>query len=97
MNILGSVITAGVVILAIALLTYATGKTMVSLPGFSTPSTTTDPAYSAAGGTFNATMVQVQANAATAFTLMGISPLVLGAAVIITILIGAFVFTQMQE
>ena len=96
MNTLSAVITAGVVILAIALLTFTVGKTMVSLPGFSTPSTTTDPAYSAAGGTFNATMVSLNANAGTAFGILSVSPLVLGAALIISILIGAFAYTQMQ-
>lgn len=90
MNVLGVVITAGVVILAIALLTYAVGKTMVSLPAFG-PSDAGGHAADPIGAVFNDTMAQVNTNAGTAFTLIGISPIVLGAAAIISILIGAFV------
>ena len=92
MNTLSAIITAGVVILAIALMTFATGKTIVSLPAFGGGLPTTGPAETA----FNATMIQVNANAGTAFNILSVSPLVLGAAVIITILIGAFAFTQVQ-
>lgn len=96
MNTLSAVITAGVVILAIALMTYAVGKTITSLPVFgSDPNLTTG--NNAIEYKFNTTMVQVNANSGTAFTLLSVSPLVLGAAVIISILIGAFVYTKMQE
>jgi hypothetical protein len=88
MNILGSVITAGVIILAVALLTYAVGKTLVSLPTFTN---------SGAEQQWYTTMSNVSINAGTAFSILSISPLVLGAAVIISILIGAFVMYQVSR
>lgn len=88
MNILGSVITAGVIILAIALLTYSVGKTLVSLPTF---------ANTGAEQQWYTTMSNVSINAGTAFNILSVSPLVLGAAVIISILIGAFVMYQVQR
>lgn len=82
-NILGSIITAGVAIMAIALLAMTTGRTLVALPMFNETG--------AEAPWFN-TMQAVGENAGTAFSLLGIAPLVLGAAVIISIIIGAFVF-----
>lgn len=81
-NILGSVITAGVVIMAIALLAMVTGRTLVALPAFDSDNPLEAP--------WADTMVSVSENAGTAFDLLGIAPLVLGAAVIIAIIIGAF-------
>jgi len=85
-NILSSIITAGVAIMAIALLAMVTGRTLVSLPQFDQNVTAEAP--------WANTMDAVSSNAGTAFNLLGIAPLVLGAAVIITIIIGAFVFTR---
>jgi hypothetical protein len=78
-NILGSIITAGIAIMAIALLAMTTGRTLVALPAFNT----TDPQEAP----WAETMGTVGDNAGTA-------PLVLGAAAIISIIIGAFVFSS---
>jgi hypothetical protein len=83
-NILGSIITAGVAIMAIALLAMVTGRTLVALPAFNSSVAEEAP--------WAETMDAVGTNAGTAFSLLGIAPLVLGAAVIIAIIIGAFVF-----
>ena len=83
-NILGSVITAGVAIMAIALLAMVTGRTLIALPAFDSDNPLEAP--------WADTMVSVSENAGTAFDLLGIAPLVLGAAVIIAIIIGAFMF-----
>ena len=83
-NILGSVITAGVAIMAIALLAMVTGRTLVALPAFNETDALEAP--------WAETMQSVGDNAGTAFNLLGIAPLVLGAAVIIAIIVGAFVF-----
>jgi hypothetical protein len=39
----------------------------------------------------------MNANAGTAFGILSVSPLVLGAAVIITILVGAFAYAKLNE
>lgn len=83
-NILGSVITAGVAIMAIALLAMVTGRTLVALPAFNETDALEAP--------WANTMESVGTNAGVAFDLLGIAPLVLGAAVIIAIIVGAFVF-----
>jgi hypothetical protein len=77
MDVLGSIITAGVAVLAIALIAVITANTMGALPAV------TDPVW-------NDTMTGVATNASTAFDLLGIAPLVLAAAVIIAIIVGAF-------
>lgn len=77
MDVLGSIITAGVAVLAIALIAVITANTMGALPKV------TDPVW-------NKTMSGVATNASTAFDLLGIAPLVLAAAVIIAIIVGAF-------
>ncbi|MFA5409795.1 MAG: hypothetical protein WC343_13570 [Bacilli bacterium] len=83
-NILGSIITAGIAIMAIALLAMTTGRTLIALPAFNE----SDPAEAPWANT----LTTVSDNAGTAFNLLGIAPLVLGAATIISIIIGAFVF-----
>lgn len=77
MDVLGSIITAGVAVLAIALIAVITANTMGALPEV------TDPVW-------NKTIAGVAGNASTAFDLLGIAPLVLAAAVIIAIIVGAF-------
>ncbi len=80
MDVLGSIITAGVAVMAIAMIAMVTGQVLTSLPVFE------------AGSPWAGTMTAVETNAGTAFNLLGITPLVLAAAVIIAIIIGAFVF-----
>ena len=87
-NILGAIITCGVSIMAIALLAMTTGRTLIALPAFNS----SDPLEAP----WATTMATVSTNAGTAFNLLGITPLVLGAAVIITIIIGAFVVVQRE-
>ena len=90
MQIINSIITVGVAVLAIALLTYAIGKTFIGLPTFT---------VTAAGGSLDwwNTMDNISINTRTAFSLLGISPLVLGVALIITILIGSFAYMYYKQ
>ena len=83
MQVISSIITAGVAILAIALVTYAVGKTFMSLPQFQ---------MSGSESVWNDTMQNISTNAKTAFSLLGISPLVIGVGLIISILVGAFAY-----
>ena len=89
MQVINSIITAGVAILAIALITYAVGKTFVNLPSFTATAT---------GGElgWRDTMDNISVNARTAFSLLGITPLVIGVGLIISILIGAFAYMYMK-
>ena len=84
-NVLGAIITAGIAIMAIALLAMTAGRTLVALPAFNESDPTEAP--------WAETLGTVSDNAGTAFNLLGIAPLVLGAAAIISIIIGAFVFS----
>ncbi len=90
MQIINSIITVGVAVLAIALLTYAIGKTFIGLPTFTA---------TAVGGSLDwaNTMDNISINTRTAFGLLGISPLVLGVALIITILIGSFAYMYYKQ
>lgn len=77
----------GVAIISIAILSYATGNVLISVPQFSATSTQQSAQWLAV-------MNNVSANSISAFTLTSISPLVLGAALIISILLGVFVYTR---
>jgi len=89
MQIINTIITIGVAVLAVALITYAVGKTFVSLPAFNgDPNLTAQiPEHG-----WNLTMKSLSTNSQTAFSLLSISPLVLGVGLIISILIGAFAY-----
>ena len=89
MQIINTIITIGVAVLAIALITFAIGKTFVGLPTFSTTSATEV-------GWANI-MDNISINTRTAFNLLGISPLVLGVGLIISILIGAFAYMYVNQ
>lgn len=80
MDVLSAIITAGVAIIAIAMLAMVTGSVMNALPEV--------------GGNWSPVMQGVEDTAGTAFSLISIAPLVLGAAVIIAIIIGAFAITR---
>jgi len=88
MQIINTVITIGVAVLAIALITFAIGKTFVGMPSFG---------FSAAEQPWNNTMDNISINTKTAFNLLGISPLVLGVGLIISILIGAFAYMYVNQ
>ena len=75
MDIISTLVTAGVSILLIALLAMITGQVLTSLPP--------------QDGIWNETMTTIGDTAGTAFNLISIAPLVLGAAVIISTIVGA--------
>lgn len=82
MNVVGAIITAGVSMIAVAIIALVFGQTMIALPRF----TGTD----AISVQMNGTMANIATNAGTGFNLLSISPLVVAAGLIISILIGAF-------
>ena len=90
MQIINTIITIGVAVLAIALITFAIGKTFVGLPTFSMTG-----AYSEAA--WGSIMDNISINTRTAFNLLGISPLVLGVGLIISILVGAFAYMYVKQ
>ena len=90
MEIINTVITIGVAVLAIALITYSVGKVFNGLPTFATTTGSADLQW-------NLIMDNISVNSRTAFSLLSISPLVLGVGLIITILIGAFAYMYMKR
>jgi len=90
MQIINTIITIGVAVLAVALITYAVGKTFVALPTF------TATAVGGQLGWVNI-MDNISTNSQTAFSLLSISPLVLGVGLIISILIGAFAYMYVAQ
>jgi len=89
MQIINTIITIGVAVLAIALITFAIGKTFIGLPAFA--------GLTGENLAWNMTMDNITVNTRTAFNLLGISPLVLGVGMIISILIGAFAYMYVRE
>lgn len=87
MDVISGIMVTGVAIIAIAVLTYATGSVLTSVPQFSATT-------SVQTAQWFAVMNNVSGNAISAFQLTSISPLVLGAALIISILLGVFVYTR---
>ena len=87
MDVISGIMVTGVAIIAIAVLTYATGSVLTSVPQFSATT-------SVQTAQWMAVMNNVSGNAISAFQLTSISPLVLGAALIISILLGVFVYTR---
>ena len=85
MQIINTIVTIGVAVLAVALITYAVGKTFLALPSFGIGA-------DAQTNKWNETMMNITANTQTAFSLLSISPLILGVGLIISILIGAFAY-----
>lgn len=85
MQIIQTIITIGVAVLAVALITYAVGKTFIALPTFAASGTNNEIAW-------RDIMNNISTNSQTAFSLLSISPLVLGVGLIISILIGAFAY-----
>ena len=80
MDVLSAIITAGVAIIAIAMLAMVTGSVLGALPEV-------DDAWAPI-------MDGITETSGTAFSLISITPLVLGASVIIAIIIGAFAVTR---
>ncbi len=80
MDVLSAIITVGIAIIAIAMLAMVTGSVLGALPELNT--------------TWDPIMDGITETSGTAFSLISIAPLVLGAAVIIAIIIGAFAVTE---
>ena len=80
MDVLGAIITVGIAIIAIAMLAMVTGSVLGALPEVNT--------------TWAPIMDEITETSGTAFSLISIAPLVLGASVIIAIIIGAFAVTE---
>ena len=80
MDVLGAIITVGIAIIAIAMLAMVTGSVLGALPEVNT--------------TWAPIMDEITETSGTAFSLISIAPLVLGASVIIAIIIGAFAVTR---
>ena len=80
MDVLGAIITVGIAIIAIAMLAMVTGSVLGALPEVNT--------------TWAPIMDEITEPSGTAFSLISIAPLVLGASVIIAIIIGAFAVTR---
>ena len=80
MDVLGAIITVGIAIIAIAMLAMVTGSVLGALPEVNT--------------TWAPIMEGITETSGTAFSLISIAPLVLGASVIIAIIIGAFAVTR---
>ena len=80
MDVLSAIITAGIAIIAIAMLAMVTGSVLGALPE--------------TNSTWAPIMAEITETSGTAFSLISIAPLVLGASVIIAIIIGAFAVTR---
>ena len=72
MDVLGAIITVGIAIIAIAMLAMVTGSVLGALPEVNT--------------TWAPIMDEITETSGTAFSLISIAPLVLGASVIIAII-----------
>ena len=87
MDVIGGIITAGVAVIAIAIITNVAGTTLLNVPQFSATS-------SLASKDWYAVMNNVSSNSIAGFSLLSISPLVIAAALIISILLGVFILRR---
>ena len=87
MDVIGGIITAGVAVIAIAIITNVAGTTLLNVPTFSTTA-------SVASANWYAVMNNISANSIAGFSLLSISPLVIAAALIISILLGVFIMRR---
>ena len=96
MDVIHSIMVFGVAVVAIAILTYATGSVMLGIPTFGPFNPGAATALDFQKQQWNNSMINVTSNSVAALTLTSISPLVLGAALIIGILLSVFVYTQVR-
>jgi uncharacterized membrane protein len=82
MDVVGGIVTGGIAIILIGFLIFLSGKMFVSLPAFNTSE--------AAEAPWAESMTLMTDNASTAFSILGILPLVIGASIAIAVLIAAF-------
>ena len=87
MDVIGGIITAGVAVIAIAIITNVAGTTLLNVPTFSATA-------SVQSANWMAVMNNVSANSISGFSLLSISFLVIAAALIISILLGVFIFRR---
>ena len=95
MDVIGGIITAGVAVIAIAIITNVAGTTIMNVPAFGGLGGgfgTTNQYYLTQQ--WNNTMANVSSNSISGFSLMSISPLVIAAALIISILLGVFILRR---
>ena len=91
MDVIGGIITAGVSVIAIAIITNVAGTTILNIPKFGPPGAT---AVTHQSFLWNMSANNVSANAIAGFNLLSISPLVIAAALIISILLGVFILRR---
>jgi len=84
MDVVGGIVTGGVAIILIGFLIFLSGKMFVSLPAFDATSETE----------WYDSMNLMTDNASTAFSILGILPLVIGASIAIAVLIAAFAMNR---
>lgn len=84
MDVVGGIVTGGIAIILIGFLIFLSGKMFVSLPAFNE---TNEKAW-------YDSMELMTDNASTAFSILGILPLVIGASIAIAVLIAAFAINR---
>lgn len=84
MDVVGGIVTGGVAIILIGFLIFLSGKMFVSLPEFDAVNETK----------WYDSMNLMTDNASTAFSILGILPLVIGASIAIAVLIAAFAMNR---
>lgn len=84
MDVVGGIVTGGVAIILIGFLIFLSGKMFVSLPAFDAANETE----------WYDSMNLMTDNASTAFSILGILPLVIGASIAIAVLIAAFAMNR---
>ena len=86
MDVVGGIVTGGIAIILIGFLIFLSGKMFVSLPAFNTSEAAEVP--------WAESMTLMTDNASTAFSILGILPLVIGASIAIAVLIAAFAMNR---
>lgn len=84
MDVVGGIVTGGIAIILIGFLIFLSGKMFVSLPAFDATNETA----------WYDSMELMTDNASTAFSILGILPLVIGASIAIAVLIAAFAINR---
>lgn len=92
MDIIQSIMILGVGIIAIGIITNVTGSISLAIPSLGSSAVGGATALDFQKQAWNNTMLNLTANSQSALSLTSISPLVLGAALIIGILLSVFVY-----
>ena len=94
MDVIGGIITAGVTVVAMAVIANVAGTTLLNLPVFGTAAVGGASAKNFQEMAWNATMSNVSVNSLSSFSLLSITPLVVAASLIIAILLGVFILRR---